>query len=106
MSKKRVVKNSKYLGMIIDGWKVVDRKVVNYATCDGTHSTFTLKQKKGFSIYTITLSDREMTQVTKHGKSIEDTLGGKKYCREVLHFRVPQNTVGKRTSLFNLFRSI
>jgi len=107
MARVQVSQGSKYLGMVFNGWKVVGREVKYYATSEGSHSTFTLKKKRGLNIYTMTLSDREMTQLTKHGKNIDDTITGKqsKYCLEYLH-RVEQNTIKKHTSLFNLFRKI
>ena len=104
MSQKR---KSKYLGMTIDGWKVVSRDIRNYDTCEGTHATFTLKKKQGLSVYTMTLSDREMTQITKHGKDINETIKGKQsdICLKHLH-RVAQNTIYKTTSIANLFKAI
>ena len=98
---------SKYLGQTIQGWKVVDRKTTTYKTCQGTHATFVLKKKKGTKIYTMTLSDREMTMITKHGKSIEATIKGKasKACQEYLH-RVEQNTIYVDKKFSNLFKRI
>lgn len=98
---------SKYLGKTFNGWKVVDRTVVpQYPTCQGSHSIFTLKKKKGMSISTMTLSDREIRLVS-NGKNIEDTIKGKSSFRtsKNLH-REAQNTITKSVSLFNLFKRI
>lgn len=98
---------SKYLGQTIQGWKVVDRKTTRYETCQGTHATFILKKKVGTKIYTMTLSDREMTQITKHSKSIEETIKGKASdgCQKYLH-RVEQNTIYVDKKFSNLFKRI
>lgn len=70
---------SKYLGRVYEGWKVVDRFVTRqYPTCEGTHATFRLEKKTPLSLYSMTVSDREIRLIDMGYKSIKDTVNGKK----------------------------
>lgn len=92
-------KRSKYLGIIINKWKVVD-----YTREKNRHRTFILKRKIGFSIKTMTVREQQLVLFAR-GKTIIDELGGKAYCVSK-NIYVPQNTIDKNIRLSNLFRSI
>lgn len=99
---------SKYLGKTIDGWKVVERRVSSqYQTCQGSHSTFILKKKRGMTISTMQVSDREINLLVNKGKPIIETIRGKKTpCASKHLHREAQNTIVESTNLFNLFKRI
>lgn len=97
---------SKYIGKTFKGWKVVSRTVVpQYKTCQGSHSVFTLKKKKYFTIQTMTLSDREI-RLIDNGKDIDTTIKGKQSTRLKNLHREQQNSIYKSVNLFNLFKRI
>lgn len=92
-------KRSKYLGTVIDGWKVVD-----YTREKTRHRTFILKKKVGFSIKTMTVREQQLVLFSR-GKTINCEINGKSYCVSRNRF-VPQNTINKSLKFRNIFATL
>lgn len=69
---------SKYLGQTFGNWTVVDRIVDKHSSSQGTHSTFILHSEVNGFTNLMTLSDTEMTKLSK-GKQISKTIEGKDF---------------------------
>lgn len=64
--------NSKYLGNVYSGWKVVGVR-----STSGGHAIFTLAKKRLFTINTLTLRDNELTKLEAKEKTLDEIIEAK-----------------------------